>query len=146
LTHVEDLIRPAIISLTHLHTLLLTCQPVHDVDGHIVHTAIPPSVAIIDITIAAQAIDAFPPLHQQFGVEVKMLIFAPLSAQWGIYSQVQGSAGRYVGYMERCRTIMAAPPELREEAYDNVRDERSVASFGLVTLTAVNSASANAGT
>lgn len=120
LTRAAEMIEPAVNSLVDAYRRLLELQPLTDAltDGPVDSFEIPPSVALIDITLAAQAIAILPKLNVAANVHVNLLCMAPLSAQWSMWSEVQSTSGKYLGYLARCKEIMAVSDGDRQEAYD----------------------------
>ena len=119
LSQAEQLIDPALQSLIEAYNRLIELQPLTDIvsDTVVESFDVAPSVALIDITLAGQAIAVLPKLNLAANVHVKLLCLAPLSAQWAMWSEVQEPAGKYVGYAQRCKSVMIAPESEREEAY-----------------------------
>lgn len=109
----------AVKALAAAYTRLLNLQPLVDAITQTTAPsfAVPPHVAIIDVTIAAGAIAVLPKLNVAANVHVKLLCYSPLSAQWAMWSLVQTYDGDSPGYMERCSLIMDAPADERDAAY-----------------------------
>ena len=119
LSKATTLIEPAVAALIAAYSRLIQHQPLTDtITGKsVVSFDVTPSVALIDITLAGQVVAALRKSNLTANVHVKLLCLAPLSAQWALWSEVQESAGTYLGYAERCRKILAASEEERQVAY-----------------------------